>query len=309
MDRRQLRYFAAIYEHRNLSRAARACHVAQSALSHHLTNLEAGLGAPLFLRRPRGMEPTAAGERLYGHARGILRAMEAAEADIRHASERLAGEVSIGMAYSVVKAVGVPFMKRVTEDYPEVRVSISESLSASTLMLVMRSDVDLALVYNPPDDPLLAVEPILEERMHCVGRREIVGDSDDPIAFDDLLDLPLVLLKQGVSSRALIDDAALLKKLELRAKLQMNSVHAIAGALAEGIGCIIGTRLFMRDQLADGSLHARPIVAPVLTRSLQFCRLVDRPPTFVLEAMRRLLLDLIGAEVAAGRWEARMVSG
>ncbi|MFC3227700.1 LysR family transcriptional regulator [Marinibaculum pumilum] len=305
MDRRQLRYFAAIFEERNLSRAARACNVAQSALSHHLAGLEAELGSPLFRRRPRGMLPTAAGERLYQHAKGILRAMEAAEADIRQAGDRLAGEVSIGMAYSAVKAIGVPFMRRVTQDYPQVRVSITESLSASTLLHVMKSDVELALVYNPPDDPLLETQPVLEEEMICVGRPEIIGATDDPIAFDALLDLPLILLRQGASSRALIDDPALLKRLEARAKLQMNSVHAISGALAEGIGCIIGTRLFMREQLEAGTLHARPIVNPTLSRSLQFCRLVDHPATFVLEAMQGLLLELIRAEIDAGRWQAR----
>jgi len=304
MDRRQLRYFAAIYEQRNLSRAAQACNVAQSALSHHLASLEAWLGAPLFLRQPRGMLPTAAGERLYQHAKVILRSMEAAEADIRHASDRLAGEVSIGMAYSAVKAVGVAFMKAVTESYPDVRVSLSESLSGSTFMSVMTSEVDLALVYNPPSDPQLGTEPVLEETMVCLGKREIIGEGNDPISFEALLDLPIILLKQGISSRALLDDAALLKKLEARAKLQMNSVHAIAGALSEGIGCIIGTRLFMREQLDAGTLHARPIVEPALLRTLYLCRLVDRPATFVMEAMRRLLLDLIRAEIDNGRWEA-----
>ena len=99
----------------------------------------------------------------------------------------------------------------------------------------LKSDVNLALVYNPPNDPLLETAPVL----------------------------------------------------------------------AEGIGCIIGTRLFMREQLAAGTLHARPIVNPTLARSLQFCRLVDHPATFVLEAMRDLLLELIRAEIDAGRWQAR----
>ena len=305
MDRRQLRYFVTTYEHRNLSRAAQSCNVAQSALSRHIASLEAELGSALFVRRPRGMQPTAAGERLYQHARVVLRAMEAAEADIRHASERVAGDVSIGMAYSAVKAIGVPFMKTVTERYPEVRVSLTESLSASTLMHLMASEVDLALVYNPPADPQLETEPVLEETMVCVGRREIIGDDDTPVTFAELLELPIILLKQGVSSRALLDDVSLLKKLEGRAKLQMNSVHAIAGALAEGIGCIIGTQLFMREQLEAGILHARPISDPTLQRTLHLCRLSDRPATFVLEAMRQVLLDLVRAEIASGGWDAR----
>jgi LysR family nitrogen assimilation transcriptional regulator len=141
--------------------------------------------------------------------------------------------------------------------------------------------------------------------MVCVGRREIIGDDDTPVTFAELLELPIILLKQGVSSRALLDDVSLLKKLEGRAKLQMNSVHAIAGALAEGIGCIIGTQLFMREQLEAGILHARPISDPTLQRTLHLCRLSDRPATFVLEAMRQVLLDLVRAEIASGGWDAR----
>jgi LysR family nitrogen assimilation transcriptional regulator len=78
MDSRQLRYFAAIHEEGSLARAAERQHVAISALSRHLGNLESELGTLLFVREPRGMRPTAAGLRLYEHARNILRAMTAA---------------------------------------------------------------------------------------------------------------------------------------------------------------------------------------------------------------------------------------
>ena len=50
MDSRQLRYFIAVYEQRNLSRAADQANVAQSALSHHIANLEAEFATPLFER-------------------------------------------------------------------------------------------------------------------------------------------------------------------------------------------------------------------------------------------------------------------
>ncbi|MFW8637393.1 LysR family transcriptional regulator [Cribrihabitans pelagius] len=55
MESRQLRYFAAIYEHGSLAQAAGHLNAAASALNHHLANLEAELGAQLFLRRPRGL--------------------------------------------------------------------------------------------------------------------------------------------------------------------------------------------------------------------------------------------------------------
>lgn len=307
MDSRQLRYFAAIYEHGTLSRAADYTRVAISALSHHLANLERDLSTKLFVRKPRGMQPTAAGERLYTHAKLVLRAMAAAEIDVRAAGGEISGEVSLGMAFSAVKAIGVPLMQRVLEDFPQVRLSLSESLSGSTLMHLMASEVDLALVFNPPPDPRLKTQPVLEERMVCVGKPEIIGASNDPIRFDDLLELPMIILRQGMSARALVDDASLLKKLEASARLQMNSVQAIRGSLIAGLGCVIGTHLVLQDDIANGTLHARPIVEPDLVRTLHVCEMVERPATFALEMVRSLCLDYVRQAVFSGAWQAVML--
>lgn len=307
MDSRQLRYFATIYEEGAVSRAAERQRVAVSALSHHLANLEAELGQPLFERKPRGVQPTAAGERLYRHARSILDAMDDAVADLRRENTEIAGEVVIGMAHSAVRAVGVELFSRVLSDLPKVRLSLSESLSGATLMHLMASEVDLALVYNPPTDPTLKTEAILEERMVCIGKPENVGPADAPLRVEELFGLPLILLWQGLSARALVDDTALLKKLERHARLQMNSVQAIGGCLAAGLGCAIGTPLFMSELLNDGTLVARPIIEPELTRRLYLCERTDRRPTFAHEAIRDLVLELIRDTVRANRWDAKLI--
>lgn len=309
MDSRQLRYFAAVYEASSVSRAAETLNIAASALSHHLTNLEAELGTSLFVRKPRGMQPTAAGERLYEHARGILRAINAAQEDIRDEGREVSGEVSVGMSYSAVKAIGVDLMKAVLTDYPKLKLSISESLSGSTLVHLMSSEVDLAVVYNPPNDPKLRNQPILEEEMLCIGKPEIIGETDEAITFEEMLDLPLILLRQGLSARALLDDASLLKRLEAKARLQLNSVQAISGCLSEGLGCIVGTDLFMRELLEVGTLHSRPISEPQLTRTLYICEQADRPATFAQEAVRRLIISLIYAAINSGLWEAKATAG
>lgn len=308
MDLRQLRYFTAIMERGTLSHAAVNLRVAASALSHHLSNLEEELGVTLFERKPRGMEPTAAGYRLYEHAKQILRAFAAAETDVREGGGQISGAVSIGMAYSATKAIGVELARRVLTDFPLVELALTESLSGATLVNLMASEVDLALVYNPPADPALRPRPVLEERMVCVGKREIIGDTDAPITFNELLDLPIILLRQGVSARAIIGDVNLLKKVESRARLQMNSVQAIAGSLEAGLGCVIGTKLFMHDQLERGTVHFRPIIEPELARTLYVCELATRPPTFALEAIRDLILELVADAVKDGRWEAKLLA-
>jgi LysR family nitrogen assimilation transcriptional regulator len=307
MDSRQLRYFIAVYEQRNLSRAADQVNVAQSALSHHISNLEAEFAAPLFERKSRGMEPTAAGERLYEHARIILRAMAEAETEVRQGAGVIAGDISIGMANSGVKAIGVPLMRTVLTEYPKLTLSLTESLSGATLMHLMASDVDLALVYNPPSEKDLIAEPVLEEQMFCVGTSKLVGRPKAPIRFEELSRLPLILLRHGLSARALLDDPVLLKRLEASAILHVNSINGMTGALVAGLGCTIATRLFAQEELAAGRLVAREVVEPKLTRTLYLCRLRNRPMTYVMEEMRHLMLKLIADEVKAGRWQAKLV--
>lgn len=309
MDSRQLRYFTAIYEHRTLTRASEHLRVAVSALSHHLANLESALDTQLFIRQPRGMEPTAAGERLYAHAKPILKAMAIADRDVREARRQVSGDVSVGMAYSVVKAIGVDLLRRVLTDHPQLKLMLSESLSGSTMIHLLSSEVELAIVYNPPADPRLKVSPVIEERMVCVGRRDVIGSSDAPITFAEMLDLPIIILRQGLSARALLDNAALLKRLEASAQLQMNSVYAITGALLAGLGCIIGTHHFMSEHIERGDLHTRPVIEPELTRTLYICQMAEQRTSFALETVRAMILELVLAAVASGRWEATPLVG
>jgi LysR family nitrogen assimilation transcriptional regulator len=282
MDSRQLRYFIAVYEQRNLSRAADQANVAQSALSHHISNLESEFAMPLFERKPRGMEPTAAGERLYEHARIILRAMAEAEREIKQGGSVIAGDISIGMANSGVKAIGVPLMRTVLTKYPNLKLSLTESLSGATLLHLMASEVDLALVYNPPSEKDLFAEPVLEEQMFCVGTPKLIGKSKAPISYEELTRLPLILLR-------------------------LNSITGMSGALQAGLGCAIATKLFAQEQLAAGTLVAREVIEPKLTRTLYLCRLRNRPMTYVMEEMRRLMLALIAEQVGRGAWEATLL--
>src|SRR5436190_8966300 len=307
MDSRQLRYFIAVYEQRNLSRAADQANVAQSALSHHIANLEAEFAMPLFERKPRGMEPTAAGERLYEHARIILRAMAAAEREIRDGGNVIAGDISIGMANSAMKAIGVPLMRAVLEKHPNLKLSLTESLSGATLLHLMASEVDLALVYNPPSEKDLIAEPVLEEQMYCVGTAKLIGKAKAPISFEEVTRLPLILLLHGLSSRALLDDPVLLKRLEANAILHLNSIAGTTGALLEGLGVAVATKLFVKEQLKAGTLVAREVVEPKLTRTLYLCRLRNRPMTYVMEAMRRQMLALIADQVGRRAWEATLL--
>lgn len=304
MDIKQLTYFASVFEHANLSHAADHLAVAQSALSHHIGNLEAELGTPLFVRKPRGMKPTAAGHRLYVHARHILASVQTAKQDMLHETTKIAGEFAVGLPYTVMKGIGVALMKSILNEYPEVRLSIVEGFSGNTHASLIASEVDLALFYNPRKDHRITMELILEEEVLCVGHRSVISDSDAPITFEDLTRLPVLLLRQGASSRALIDRPGLLTRLKANAPLQLNSISGITNGMLAGLGCTMAPKVFAREQLRAGSLHARRIINPNLSRLLYLGHRQEYPSTRLFEAIKGLILDLIRQEVRSNNWEA-----
>ncbi|MDP5220719.1 LysR substrate-binding domain-containing protein [Ruegeria sp. 2205SS24-7] len=307
MDSRQLRYFAAIFEEGALARAADRERVAVSALSRHLSNLEAELGTQLFERLPRGVRPTASGARLYEHARAILRSMQAASTDIRETENEVAGEISVGFAHSAVKAIGVPLVQRVSQDYPNLRLHLSEIFSGSTAQQLASSEVDLTLTYNQLPDARFRFQPVLEEELVLVGRPDVIGGTD-AISFEALLDLPLIILRQGLYTRAVMDDPSLLRRIEENAQFQINSISAISGSLLSGIGCIVGTEFILKEHIDAGALATRPIIKPKLNRTLYIGDLSDRPATFAFEAVRRLCIELTVEAVEARQWKATLTS-
>jgi DNA-binding transcriptional LysR family regulator len=77
MDMRELRYFIAVFEERNLTAAARRCYVSQPSISVAMANLEQELGTGLFIRHKKGVAPTASAEDLYPLAQRLTGEIEA----------------------------------------------------------------------------------------------------------------------------------------------------------------------------------------------------------------------------------------
>src|SRR3546814_15214478 len=92
----------------------------------------------------------------------------------------------------------------------------------------MDAHIDLSLAYNPTQDARVKATPLLEERMICIGKREIIGDTSAPISVKSLLGLPFVLLRRGTMGRSVMDDPRLQKQFEQHARLQTDNVNAVS---------------------------------------------------------------------------------
>src|SRR5579859_911472 len=98
MELRHLRYFVAVAEELNFTRAAKTLGIRQPPLSLQIQQLEKELGAPLFRRQTRGVELTDAGKLFLEEARVILKHVEMAKIDVRRRARGETGRLIVGSA-------------------------------------------------------------------------------------------------------------------------------------------------------------------------------------------------------------------
>jgi LysR family nitrogen assimilation transcriptional regulator len=305
---KQLRYFVAIADAGVLARAAESLNVAQSALSHHVSEVEAELGVKLLERRPRGIALTAAGRRLYEHASAILSALGKAETDVKTFTEIASGPISVGLSHTAVAAASLAVMTEIGRCCPDVQLTISEGLSPSLTERVLSGALDFAVVFNPHSDARLVREPLLEEGIFLVGRQQVIGKSSGPIAFADIPQSSVLGLNPVPASRAIIQAQILRNQITPNPRLEIDSLYAMRKALAAGLGCALLARSTVGEELATGRVHARRIIEPTLTRVLFLIALADRPQTRAFIEVKDILVRVISAEVETGRWPAVGVS-
>jgi LysR family nitrogen assimilation transcriptional regulator len=275
LDLRQLRYFVAIAENGGFSAAAEVLHIAQSALSRHVRNLEAECGGPLFERASRGIQLTTAGRLLLDRARNLLREADSIRVDIQSENDEPTGLVRFGTTPSLAQALFEPLASYFLGRYPKVHLQLVESIKPDPSALLSRADLDLALTSPKSSYSSLDFEPLFVEQMCVFGP---AGDNGGARPAQDgvaaLLDTPLVvpvgagwLPKLGA---VLGDDVS-----RLQMRLEVVSMVCMKQMVAAGLGRGIVPLWTLSQELAERRFWALPIEGFTQTRAL--ARLQDRP--------------------------------
>ena len=145
MELRHLRYFVAVAEQGNVSRAARKLFIAQPPLSAQLKQLEEEVGTPLFTRLPRGVRLTPAGESLLEDARAILARAQQAPLRAREREHSRQGVVRLGLVPSAMHSVLPGLLRRIAEAGWNLRVEAREMITSQQLRALRSGELDLGL--------------------------------------------------------------------------------------------------------------------------------------------------------------------
>lgn len=187
MNLRQLTYFIAVAEERNLGRAAERLHMSQPPLTRQIKALEEAVGAQLFERMPRGMLLTQAGEALLQDARDIFGLVDQAADRARRVGSGTTGRIDVGLHGSAMFGVVPQVLTRFSEVHPEVEVSLHQGQTHQQVTAIRQRRVLIGFERMVPLDDDMAVELVARERLL------VAMSSAHPFAGRDTV--PVVLLR------------------------------------------------------------------------------------------------------------------
>ena len=195
MELRQIRYVLVLAEECHFGRAAERLHVAQSALSQQLKQLERELGTKLFTRSTRRVELTEAGRQLVAHGRSILAEVGRAEEQMTLLATGRAGRVSIGFVGTATYDVLPQIARQVRERLPDVALELHGELLNPELVEGLRDGTyDLALLRSDalPDAGLTFTALRSERLVAALPAGHRLADRSR-IALTELADEPFVV--------------------------------------------------------------------------------------------------------------------
>ena len=147
MELRHLRYFIAVAEELNFTRAAARLHIGQPPLSMQIRDLEEEIGVRLFERGPRRVVLSAAGERFLPRARSILDGLADAVEEARRAARGELGELRIGFTSSLPFTDLLPdALNAYRRRYPAVRLQLRELFTPQQFAALARGELDVGFV-------------------------------------------------------------------------------------------------------------------------------------------------------------------
>ncbi|ALU88343.1 LysR family transcriptional regulator [Herbaspirillum rubrisubalbicans] len=165
MDIRQLKYFVAVANTRNFTRASEQLHIAQPPLSRQIQLLEEELGVQLILRNSRPLRLTEAGRMFYEQALQILNRLD----QLKHATQQIGlnqrQTLSIGFVASTLYG-GLPMLvRKLRQHYPEVDIQLLELTSMQQFAALKSGRIDIGFGRIRGNDATVARTVLREERL------------------------------------------------------------------------------------------------------------------------------------------------
>jgi len=264
MEIRVLRYFLEVAREGSVTRAAQRLHISQPTLSKQLKDLECELGKRLFVRGSHDVKLTDEGMLLRKRAEDILDMVDKTTHEFKALGKFTGGDVWLGCAESEgIKHLAQCF-KALLERYPGLRLHLQSGNGADVTERLDRGLLDFAVIVHEVDLSKYNYLP-----MPAIDRYGVLMRKDSPLAgkeavqVDDLLDVPLICSRQGITEDY---PKVFQEKMDsLRIVATFNLAYNAGVLVREGVGCAL-TFDKLADTSAESELTFRPLEPALETR-------------------------------------------
>ena len=255
MEIRQLRAFVAIAESGTFTAGAVRVHVTQAAVSMQIRQLETELGAKLFIRAPRNVILTEAGERLLERARHILLEHDAALDEIAELAGAKRGRLRIGSASAGVTGDMLPrILKEVRKRYPNADISVTSGTSDSLVQQILAAEVDIAFVSLPVEARGIHTERLNEDQLVAIASPRHPQARQRTVSPYALAGEKLILGERGGNTRRLIDEFFAQAGVKPTIAMELSRQAAIKRMVEEDMGVGVIPLQSVRDEVEKGRL-------------------------------------------------------
>jgi DNA-binding transcriptional LysR family regulator len=237
MEIRQLRAFIAIAELGTFTAGALRVHVTQAAISMQIRQLENELGAKLFIRAPRKVMLTEAGEQLLHRARHILRDHDAAIDEIAELAGAERGRLRIGSASAMVTTDVLPkLLKEMRRQHKGAEVTVVSGTSEALVQQILGGELDVAFVSLPVEARGITTERLSQDQLVAVASPRHRLAKQRTISAYTLAGEKLILGERGGNTRRLIDQFFAQQGVALHVSMELSRQAAIRRMVEEDMG-------------------------------------------------------------------------
>jgi LysR family hydrogen peroxide-inducible transcriptional activator len=295
---RQLRYLAALAEHRHFGRAADACAVTQPALSMQIRGLEKELGVVLVERRHGDVTLTETGLELARRGETVLAAAHDLVDFARLRSRPLTGGLALGIIPTLAPYVLPKLLPALQQHYPDLRVELRETQTKTLVDELMRGSLDVLMLALPILEVETATAALFEDPFLLAVPKDDPRPEGAVVSADDIDPARLILLEEG---HCLRDQALALCAGDRRDKsfgLGATSLATVLQMVANGYGITLLPQVAIDVEARDERVKLLRFAPPTPKRTIGLAWRPTSPRKSDFDALGRIVVAALGARTA-----------
>lgn len=268
MELRQIKYFIEVAKREHVTEAANALHVAQSAVSRQIFNLEDELGVDLFIREGRTVRLTKIGKIFLEHMERAMNVIDDAKQVVEEYIDPEKGTIHIGFSASLASYILPTAISYFRKEHPQVQFVLNEGSYSDLIEQVIRGEINIALLGPLPSEQEKVKSTVL-------FTEDIVAllPSNHPLAtrtsikLTELRDDPFILFPKGFILHDVIMEGCLQRGFRPQIAFEGKDLDAIKGLVSAGLGVTLLPEVTLVDCLPRATVKI-PVVEPSLKRTV-----------------------------------------